>query len=84
MPFGYSTQQSFEALVRATWASAKHGAWIDNPVATAEGVHKILAILRLQPELLDGPRLNHNLGASTMKWLRDLWASANQCEVGGG
>lgn len=73
--FGQMTQQRFERLVRDVWKRASEEGWHTNPVELSLDISRIVLILDKQPELLEGKRLTHNLGATKMEWLRELVAS---------
>jgi len=81
--FGSMTQQRFERLVRKTWKQASEEGWHTNPVSLSLNISQIVLILSRQPELLEGTRLNHNLGAKKMEWLRELVAQTQVTQQGG-
>jgi hypothetical protein len=72
--FGEVKQADLEALVRAAWNRAKTKGWEQDPAGMAVAISRIVSVLVRQPDLIDGVRLNHNLGKTKMEWVRGLMA----------
>jgi hypothetical protein len=72
-PVGVVSQTRFESMVRRLFEHLSEGWWTLHPGSTAIRIAHVLAILDHQPDLLEGKRLNHNLGEEKMAWLRDTY-----------
>jgi hypothetical protein len=73
-PFMKVSQTRFEQMVRDLYETTGAGEWILTPVQTAVLLTTICIVLGNQPELLEGKRLVHNLGAEKIRFLREVHA----------
>jgi len=71
--FGRVSQAQLERMVRDVWAKARRTDWHRNPGDLALDLSQVILAIDNTPGILEGSRLNHNLGAEKMAWLRGIY-----------